>query len=163
MCRCGEYGDLEFERKAISRRIRETPALKKTLEAVATHPSGHTLYRCPECQQLWQCSRAWNWGNKDYLFKVPSIAASDWSIEPYVHPSDLFEFGHALGSFLEGSPFSESEKGCAVPSCPSRAVKGAVYCLRHHVESLQRAKQLPANPVGRWFGPYVRERCVPAL
>src|SRR5262245_25649355 len=121
MCRCNEYGHLEFERKGISKRIRETPALKKLLELIAKSPDGHKLYRCPACEQLWQCSRAWNWGNKDYLFKVPDISVPEWTAEPYVHPSDLFEFGTVMSEFLNGANFTAGGKRCSVSGCSSRA------------------------------------------
>lgn len=164
MCTCADFGDLPFERQAVSRRIRDTVQLKKLLGLVGKHPTKqHRLYRCDSCGQLWQCSRAWNWGNKDYLFKVPAISVEEWNEQAYVHPSQLMESTWAMGEFLSGSDFATGTTTCAVPGCSRLAVRSLRNCLKHHVEDLRRVEQLGPEPSGRWFPPYEKDRCVPAL
>lgn len=164
MCSCSEYEDLEFLRKVITKRIKESRSLKKSFVLVAEHPDKeHKLYRCGECGQLWQASRAWSWGNDEYLFKVPPIDADSWKSEVFVQPDELLIFTGIVSDFLNRNTFTENESQCSVSGCGQRAVSGSVNCLRHHLESLQRARTMPAYPSGRWFKPYVRENIIPAL
>jgi hypothetical protein len=164
VCSCSRYEDLEFLREAIAKRIRESGPLKKVLVLVADHPTKeHKLYRCSSCGQLWQGSRAWNWGNDEYLFKVPPIEPDAWNSEVFVRPDELLIFTAIVGDFLNQNTFAEKEAPCSVSGCERRAVSGSVNCLRHHLESLQRARTMPAYPTGRWFKPYVRENVIPAL
>lgn len=164
VCTCSEFQHLEFDRRQVSKRIRDTAALKKQLEIVAVHPGKrHKLYRCSTCDQFWQCSRAWNWGNKDYLFRVPSIHKEQWCQEAFVSPSDLMEYGWSMGQFLLEANFVVGSKKCSISGCSSQAVIPLSNCLLHHVRELQRMGQLGPDPTGRWFDPYVAERCLPAL
>lgn len=164
MCSCSDYEDLEFLRKVISKRIKETRSLKKFLVLVAEHPDKeHKLYRCNECGQLWQSSRAWNWGNDEYLFKVPQTETDAWKSEVFVQPDELLIFTASVSDFLKRNTFTENDTSCSVSGCERKAVSGSVSCLRHHIESLQRARTMPSYPTGRWFKPYVRENIIPAL
>lgn len=164
MCACSEYEDLEFLRKVITKRLKDSRILKKQLEVVAKHPEKeHKLYRCNSCCQFWQGSRAWNWGNDEYLFKVPTITPEEWLVEVFVQPDELLIFTGALGRFLEENTFTDKEELCSVKECSKKSVSGTLNCLRHHIESLQRGRVMPAYPSGRWFEPYERENIVPAL
>ena len=164
MCSCSEFEDLEFLRNVIAKRIKETRALKKTLELLATHPGKeHKLYRCKVCGQLWQGSHAWNWGNDEYLFKVPPIDTNEWLSEVFVQPDELLIFTAVVGDFLKSNSFEEKDSLCSVSGCKRKAVASSVNCLPHHLESLQRARTMPSNPSGRWFKPYVRENIILAL
>ncbi len=164
MCACADYEDIEFHRKAVRKRINNSRALKKALPLVAKHSDGeHKLYRCESCGQLWQGSRAWNWGNDEYLFRVPLVDFSQWLEEVFVQPDELLIFTAFISEFLRQNAFVTTEAQCSISGCNGQSVSGASTCVRHHVAALQRVHQLPANPSGRWFGPYVRENIVPAL
>ena len=164
MCSCSEYQDLEFLREVITERIKKSRPLKKALVLIAEHPDNeHKLYRCGECGQLWQGSRAWNWGNDEYLFKVPPIETDAWKSDVFVQPDELLIFTAIVCDFLNRNTFTKNDSLCSVPGCGQKAVSGSVNCLRHHVESLQRARTMPSYPNGRWFKPYVRENIIPAL
>ena len=157
-CECASYGHLEQNRKSINRRIRDTRSIKQRLSMVAQHPDGeHILLRCGVCGQLWQSSRAWNWGNKEYVFRVPDISEADWLAEPFVSPDELLIYMASMDDFLERNDFRESTTVCRVEGCQNNAVQGLVTCLEHHIASLQRVHALPARPGGRRFPPYTGE------
>jgi hypothetical protein len=161
---CSNFDDLEFLREVITKRIKESRSLKKSLSLVATHPEKeHKLYVCNDCGQQWQGSRAWNWGNDEYLFRVPVIDAAAWKDEVFVQPDELLIFTAVLSEILKRGEFKSTKDSCRVEGCGNLAVSGSVQCLRHHIESLQVIRAAPAYPSGRWFGPYVRENIVPAL
>ena len=164
MCTCTEYQHIEFKRAAVSKRIRESRSLKKTFALIAKHPDEeHKLYSCQECGQLWQGSRAWNWGNDEYLFRVPKIEALQWLEQVFVQPDELLIFTAVVSELLGRSTFTEGEQDCRAIACETKAVQGLATCLPHHVLSLQKTHQFPREPVGRWFDPYARESIVPAL
>ncbi len=164
MCSCAEYEDLEFLRKVISKRIRESRALRKQFELIATHNGKeHKLYRCEACGQLWQGSRAWNWGNDEYLFKVPEIEIEEWLSEVFVQPDEMLIFTAVVGEFWNNNAFVEKESNCTTNGCTRKAITGSVKCLSHHLQSLQKVGAMPACPVGRWFGPYRKENVLPPL
>lgn len=154
-CTCGEYADLKLDRADISRRSKQSKRLRGILNLVTEHREGeHKLFRCSTCEQLWQQSRAWNWGNIEYLFKVPPIAVRDWESLPYVAPDELLIYAAVLDRFLAGKTFRPTEAKCRHEGCAKQAVELSVHCLRHHIESLQRIGNLPKTPAGRWFDPY---------
>jgi len=164
VCSCSTYEDLEFLRKVISKRIKESRTLKKSFVQIAEHSEKeHKLYRCGECNQNWQGSRAWNWGNDEYLFKVPPIDTDSWGAEVFVQPDELLIFTAVVSDFLKRNTFAKKDSVCSVTECEQHAVSGSVNCLRHHFESLQRTRMVPSYPSGRWFKPYVRENIIPAL
>jgi hypothetical protein len=164
VCSCAEYEHIEFLRKAVRKRINASRSLKKSLALLMKHPDGeHKLYRCTACDQMWQGSRAWNWGNDEYLFRVPDIKEGQWIKEVFVQPDELLIFTAVLGDFLSANRFTVLKAPCGVDGCRDNAVSGTSTCLRHHVEALQRVHQLPETPTGRWFEPYARENIVPAL
>jgi hypothetical protein len=157
-CDCAQYSPLELLRDAVDDRIRASKSLRKRLEMIAEDSSGeHRLYECPDCATVWQRSLAWNWGNKEYLFVVPAISLPDWQELPYVQPDELLIFAAVLGQFFEQQKFEASGSVCRADGCGRPAVKMSVFCLHHHVVSLQSARMLPRDPVGRWFSPYERE------
>lgn len=164
MCTCATYPDIEFLRSAVRERIKASRALKKSFTLVAKHSSGeHKLYSCPDCAQLWQGSRAWNWGNDEYLFRVPALRIEDWLREVFVQPDEMLIYVATMRSILDAGRFVAGTGACVVHACESVAVEGLATCLHHHVQALQDAGQLAQEPVGRWFGPYVRENILPAL
>jgi len=164
VCSCSKYEDLEFLRKVIAKRIKESRPLKKSFVQIAEHSEKeHKLYRCVECDQYWQGSRAWNWGNDEYLFKVPPIDTDLWKSEVFVQPDELLIFTSVVSNFLNRNTFTKKDSLCSVTECEQFAVSGSVNCLRHHLESLQRARMIPIYPSGRWFKPYVRENIISAL
>ena len=161
MCSCSEFEHLEFLRKVVSRRIKESHALKQSMNVIAKHPEGeHKLYRCGECGQLWQGSRAWNWGNEEYLFRVSRVDVDSWKSEVFVQPDELLIFTAVMDDYISQNAFTDRGFLCNTPDCGRKAVLGTANCLRHHIESLQRVGNLPPDPKGRWFHPYVRENIV---
>ena len=161
-CSCGSFRDLELIRRDISKRAKESRQLKKTLDLVCCHSDAeHKLYQCKGCGKLWQGSRAWNWGNEEYLFIVPPIAVADWQQEVFVQPDELLIFLAVIGEFWDKNRFDLSDEWCRAERCRNKSIVNSVLCLRHHLESLQRAHMLPATPVGRWFPPYQKEGILP--
>ena len=163
-CKCAEFEDLEMLRKVISKRIKETKKLKKALNLLTKSEDGeHVLMNCESCGQYWQGSRAWNWGNDLYLFRVPKIANEDWQQEPYVQPDELLIYVASLQGILDQGNFEPKSEPCRVEGCEQPAIKGLVNCLEHHVQNLQKINQLPRNPKGRWFPPYLAENFKPTF
>jgi hypothetical protein len=164
VCTCTEFQHIEFKREAVNKRIKESRSLKKAFTLIAKHPDEeHKLYSCQECGQLWQGSRAWNWGNDEYLFRVPRIEVPQWLEQVFVQPDELLIFTAVMSELLGRSSFVAGEQTCRVTGCERKAVQGLATCLPHHVASLQNAGQFPKDPVGRWFDPYAQEHIVPAL
>ena len=162
MCTCANFDSIELTRSAISGRIKASRELKKSLEEIAAHSEGeHKLFVCRACGQLWQGSRAWNWGNDLYLFRVPYIDASDWLEMAFVQPDDLMIYAAAMYALLEKGNFVSSDQICRINGCTRKSMQGLVTCLAHHVASLQAIGSFPSEPNGRWFEPYSRDSIVP--
>ena len=163
-CECAAYGHLELDRESINQRIRDTPSIKQRLDAIAHHSAGGAaLLRCRACGQLWQSSRAWNWGSKEYVFKVPDIPAGEWLRQPYVQPDSLLIYAAVMADFLECNDFAASAGQCRVEGCQNNAIEGVGACLEHHIAALQDIGALPTLPRGRRFAPYATpERAEPA-
>lgn len=163
-CKCAEFEDLEMLRKVISKRIKESKKLKKVLNLLTKSEDGeHVLMNCKSCGQYWQSSRAWNWGNDPYLFRVPEIKNADWRQEPYVQPDELLVYVASLQDILSQSNFEPKNEPCRMKGCEQSAIKGLANCLEHHVQNLQKINQLPQNPEGRWFPPYLAENFKPTF
>lgn len=163
-CKCEDFEDLEMLRKVISKRIKETKKLKKALKLLSKSDDGeHVLMECEGCGQYWQGSRAWNWGNDLYLFHVPKITTEDWQQEVYVQPDELLIYVASLQGILSQGNFEPKNEPCRVVGCDNPAIKGLVNCLEHHVQNLQKINQLPRNPNGRWFPPYLAENFKPTF
>jgi hypothetical protein len=156
-CECNKYEHIELYRESINQRIKKSRTLKQKLKEIAQSIDGeHTLWQCPVCSQFWQSSYAWNWGQKFYLFKIPSIAIDEWLLESYVQPDELLIFAAMMRNYLDSNSSEEIERKCRAEYCEKNAVKFTVFCLSHHIESLQRAEALPKYPKGKWFLPYQR-------
>ena len=154
-CECEGYEHLELLRKCIDRRIKETKKLRKQFEILAEHENRlDKLLRCEACGQYWQSSRAWNFGNKEYQFKVPEIEIAEWLSEPYVRPDQMLIHSAIMQDYFERNTFAETDNECRAEGCNLRAIKLSVFCTVHHIEALQRAGALPRDPKGRGFLPY---------
>lgn len=154
-CDCEKYPNLELYREAIDKRIKETKKIKKNLELIAGNPKFHPLlWRCNACNQFWQSSGAWNWGAKEYIYKVPQIEIEKWKEKPYVKPDELLIYSAMLQQFEENNTFVERNVKCKNENCISNAIQYSVFCKIHHIESLQKAKALPNFPSGKMFEPY---------
>ena len=161
-CSCGAFRDLELVRKDISKRIKESRQLRTVLDLVCSHSDAEQkLYQCKVCGTLWQGSRAWNWGNDEYLFTVPPITLADWQQEVFVQPDELLIFVAVIGEFWDKNRFDLTEEYCRTEGCQNNSIVNSVLCPRHHMESLQHAHMLPATPTGRWFPPYKIEGILP--
>ena len=151
-CRCEAFEHLEFYSSAISQRITDTKALLKQLTLLASDATDwHRLYRCPECGQQWQVSRAWNWDRGRYAFRVPAIPTEEWVHEQYVAPDELLIFAASVQQLPEPEA---STNHCREPGCPDFAIVFGVFCQRHHMQQLQAVSQFPKYPSGKWFPPY---------
>jgi len=154
-CDCSNYDHIELYRRNIDRRIEETEDLKKRLTFLGESADKlHKLFKCEACGQFWQSSYAWNWGGKEYIYKVPPISHEDWLIEPYIQPDQLLIYNAVTSRWYERNNFEQSDKPCRREGCPNNAVKRLAQCLEHHMEDLQRVGALPIPPRGRWFPPY---------
>lgn len=141
-----QFPHIEFSREAVSKRAKETKAILARLSIIAKHPDGeHRLYRDETTNEYWQYSSAWNWGAKPYCFLVPELEIEEWTTERYVDPDEMLVFVASFEQFL-AAPTNKQ-----IPDLPK------------HVRSLQRIGNLPKNPEGRWFGPYMRENIIPNL
>jgi hypothetical protein len=155
-CLCADYPDLELDRSSISKRNKASAALKDSLSLAVSHPDKeHRLYRCDACGQLWQRALAWNWGQIEYLFKVPGEDESEWIAQPFVDPDELLIWSATMETFLSRGKFVAQDAQCAVAECTRKAVAMSKYCLLHHIESVQRSRGLLPTPNGRWFAPYL--------
>ena len=164
MCSCSEFGDLTFDRSEITKRIKASHVLRKSLSLLATHDdSEHELLQCGTCGQNWQSSRAWNWGNERYLFKVPAVPVEQWLAQEFVQPDELLIFSASLGDLSRSVGLSETESICTTGGCGRRAIAGSVKCFPHHIASLQRAGMFPETPEGHWFQPYERSHVLGPL
>ncbi len=162
-CQCIEYEDLEMLRKVISKRINESKTLKKLLRPIAKSSNKeHQLWCCDSCGQAWQSSRAWNWGNELYLFKIPDISVQDWLEMTFVQADELLIYVSGMDDFLSQN-LEVGIHNCKESGCVEKAISGLSLCLKHHVENLQSVHRLPQDPVGRWFSPYFEENFKPTL
>src|SRR5262245_3491100 len=100
-CKCQDYEDLELLRDAITERMKASPRLKKRLQGLAEHPGGeHKLFVCQYCHQMWQASRAWSWGNHEYVFKIPQIESSQWIEKPFAQPDELLIYTARMNDYI---------------------------------------------------------------
>lgn len=154
-CHCGSFVPLELTRDEITRCIKSTKKLLPQLQVLGQDQKAwHELRECPSCGGYWQVSRAWNWGNKPYAFRVPNIELDEWKQEAFVAPAELMIYVALMEDFLTKSEWASSTMKCRKPDCSRQAMHGLVVCLQHHILSLQRVAMLPEPPKGRWFEPY---------
>ena len=153
-CNCKSYRPLELARDQISRRIKESKEILKTLESQAKANDGTVLYRCKFCGQFWQESIAWNWGGKNYLFKVPETSTSDWLDEQFISPAEMLIYSALMADYFNMNKFIESKTRCQNEKCDRMAVERNVLCQHHFIESLKRVGLLPKEPRGKIFEPY---------
>ena len=154
-CGCAQYSHLTLDRKAISLRIKQSVALMKRLEKVAEDSQlGISLFRCPLCGEMWQSGREWNFGNEEYLYRVPCITQEEWLHEHYVQPGALMMYSSLMQEYYERVKHIPSSDKCQVEGCSDHASTMSVFCRRHQIESLQKSGRLPSLPTGRLFPPY---------
>jgi hypothetical protein len=154
-CDCAQFQPIELDRLSITRRIKKSPAIRKRLTQIAEH-TGLWLYlfRCPECGQFWQSGHEWNFGDREYLFHVPPIEVSVWQSEPYCQPAAMMIYSAEMEDFCARNTFEPGDSPCRSEGCRERAIQFSVFCLDHHIESLQQLELLLRAPVGRLFPPY---------
>lgn len=154
-CNCEKYEHLELFRQSVDKRIKETKKIKKNLEKLANQKDNSVfLWKCPICNQLWQNSSAWNWGAREYIFKVPEISIENWIEQPFVQPDELIIYCAMLEQFEKKNTFIERNVKCRNENCENNTIQFSVFCKKHHIESLQKAKVLPSFPEGKLFEPY---------
>ena len=156
-CSCDKYLPIELTRDEISKRIKDSKGIKKALELKSDTLNGQQLYQCSHCQQFWQSNWAWNWGNKEYLFKVPAIKTEDWKVEPYMAPDQMLLYTALMSEYFEKNTLIESEKECKDDNCYKNALTTSPLCQEHFIQNLQEFNLLPKKPVGRLFEPYFIE------
>lgn len=154
-CSCAKYHPLELSRDQIDKRIKETENVLRYLNLQGESPKGHSLFQCKSCKQLWQQSNAWNWGGKNYLFKVPDIEIKDWTDNPYISPADMIIYSASMEEYFRRNKFNESGKVCKIETCNKKSLSNHVLCKEHFIESLQKVGLLPQPPQGRMFAPYI--------
>ncbi|MBA4147938.1 MAG: hypothetical protein H0X66_07455 [Verrucomicrobia bacterium] len=145
---------MTLDRNAISKRIKQSKALKKRLQILNEDVElGISLFRCPLCGEVWQSGREWNFANEEYLFRVPAITAEEWQREHYQQPAAMMIYTAMMADY-HLRPFTPSSDKCRAEGCEERASTLGVFCRRHQVEELQRLGQLPKPPSGKLFPPY---------
>ena len=154
-CNCEHYPAPALSRREITRRIRQTRTIRPTLAVRRKQANGIlTLLQCPSCASFWHESLAWNWGGKQYLYRVPPISEEEWLTEPYVQPHELLVYGASMADYLETNEFVESNRQCRFEECHDNAIDGLALCLHHHLAALRQVGLLHKIPIGRLFAPY---------
>jgi hypothetical protein len=154
-CACAKYPPLELSRDQIDKRIKATKNILRHLDLRGESPKGHSLFQCKSCKQFWQLSNAWNWGGKNYLFKVPDIETSDWIDNPYISPADMTIYSASMEEYFRKNKFKESDNACKIENCNKKSLSNNVLCKEHFIESLQKIGLLPQPLQGRMFAPYI--------
>ena len=157
-CDCVQYQPIELDRQSITRRIKESTAIRKWLTKVAENADLRLrLFHCPECGQFWQSGHEWNFADKDYLFHVPPIDVADWQNEPYQQPAAMMIYSAVMRNFFARANFETCDSPCRAEGCIEPALRLSVFCRDDHIKSLQQEGRLPKNPIGRLFPPYYVE------
>ena len=153
-CNCNKIGDLTLERDEISKRIKGSKKIAKTLIPLAKHSDQTTLHSCNICGQYWQHSLAWNWNGKSFFFKVPKTTVNEWQTEKYVSPSDLIIYNSLMKDYFSKNNLTDSNNPCKKESCSNKALNQNVLCRIHFIKNLQNMSMLPQTPEGKYFEPY---------
>jgi hypothetical protein len=153
-CNCVNYRPLELSRDQISKRIKESEEILKTMEPQAETSDRVVLYRCRSCGRFWQKNVAWNWGGKEYLFQIPETTPSDWLNEQFMSPAEMLIYSALTSDYFKANKFVESKRTCQKEECDRMALENNVLCGHHFIESLQRVGLLPREPKGKIFEPY---------
>jgi len=154
-CDCSEYQPISLDRESVSRRIRQSPAIRKRLFQIAENAGLRIcLLRCAECGQFWQSGHEWNFADEEYLFQVPPIEIPDWLLESYRQPAAMLIYSAVMRSHFERVKYETTDSPCRFEGCHLRATRFSIFCRDHHIESLQQLGKLPKKPVGRLFPPY---------
>ena len=149
-CSCSHFLPIELDRKDIRKRINKSRRLRRELDLLAEDGSGeHKLFKCPVCGRFWQASRAWNWGNEEYLFETPSIDPADWNSLPFEQPDELLIYSAVMRDYYERNTFETTTIRCRQELCTGFAIRSSVLCEAHHVAKLQADGGLVRRPVGR--------------
>lgn len=154
-CDCAQYQPIELDRQSITRRIKQSPSIRKRLTQIAEYSDLRLyLFRCPDCGQIWQSGHEWNFADREYLFHVPPIDVEEWQREPYHQPAAMMIYSAVMQNFFARGKFETCDSTCRANGCTQRALQLSVFCRDHQIESLQRQGRLPKKPVGRLFPPY---------
>jgi hypothetical protein len=157
-CDCAQCKPIELDRRSITRRINESPTIRTRLVQLGKNPDLRLhLFRCPECGQFWQSGHEHNFGDREYLFQIPTVDVEDWLREPFQQPAAMMIYSAAMEDFVSRASFEPTELQCRAEGCPERAIRFTVFCRKHHIASLQQTGRLPKDPVGRMFPPYYVE------
>jgi hypothetical protein len=154
-CNCAQFQPIELDRRSITRRIKQSPAIRKRLIQIGEH-TGLRLYlfRCPDCGQFWQSGHEWHFADREYLFHVPQIEIAEWHREPYRQPAAMMLYSAGMRNFFAHASFQTGEAQCQIGGCSERALLLSVFCRDHHIDSLQQGGRLQMKPPGRLFPPY---------
>ena len=149
-CSCAQFPPIELDRKSIRRRINKSRRFKRGLNLIAEDGSGeHKLFECHSCGKFWQSSRAWNWGNEEYIFETPPIDPEDWKTLPFEQPDELLIYSAVMRDYYERNSFETTTKPCQQESCSKLAIRFSVLCEEHHIAKLQDGRGLVSRPAGR--------------
>jgi hypothetical protein len=151
-CECVLYGAVELDRDSINKRIKESKKFAKQLQLLASSDEGYgsKLLKCAECGQLWQQSSAWNFGAKEYVFKVPACSVDEWTSEPFAQPDELM-ICSVTNEQLLSQTFEERDCLCRHENCDRHAIRWNIFCKEHYLSPLIQV------PKGRLFPPYTIE------
>lgn len=154
-CSCAQYTPLALTRPSITKRIKITQNVLASLQLLAENErTTLKLLICPYCGQYWQTGREWNFGHREYVFRVPIITVAEWLAQPYTQPAAWLIYGAMMGDYLAKNTFALGAAPCRVAGCQRLASQLLSVCKEHHIEQLQKFGMLPERPVGRLFAPY---------
>ena len=154
-CDCQNFPPIPLDRKSISKRIKESKALKKRLQVVAEDKQlAIALFRCPTCEEMWQSGREWNFANEEYLFRVPPITEEEWHREHFRQPAAMMIYSASMEILYSRAKFTPSAEKCRTEGCSDYALTIGVLCEKDHIGSLQQNGMLAKPPPGRMFSPY---------
>jgi hypothetical protein len=161
-CDCQNFPPISLDRKSISKRIKESKALKKRMQVIEHDEQlAISLFRCATCGEMWQSGREWNFANEEYLFRVPPISEEEWRQEHYRQPAAMMIYSAGMETFYARGKMTISSSSCRTEGCTEPALSIGVLCEKHHIESLQKNRLLPSLPPGRNFPPYFEGRETP--
>lgn len=157
-CACSQHQPIELDRKSITKRIRESGAIKSSLQIIDENLQLRlSLFRCPTCGQLWQSGHEWNFADEEYLFQVPATDVTEWKREPFAQPAAMMIYSTVMRDYFARASCEAGDSKCRADDCTQPALRFSVFCRDHHVEELQRLGKLPKKPVGKLFSPYYIE------
>jgi len=139
-CDCEKYLNPIRTFDELNQRIKESSDLKKNLIEIASNQKWMRILQCKVCKRYWAMEYPFaemHGGGPECLYYVECDDPKEWLNS---HDNTLIH----LKSREEDSTFFNSlgvEMGpekCAKEECLSLRIKNAIFCRRHHFESIKK-------------------------